>query len=102
MPPDPPSVHVLMHMYTGLHPPSFPQILISPPLDQFLNEGLKFCQWESVLQVMHSSNNRCKERQGERKEEGRERERKRESGKESKVERQGILSVGISTTSHAQ
>ena len=24
--------HVLMHMYTGLHPPSFSKILISPPL----------------------------------------------------------------------
>ena len=30
MPPDPPRVHVLMHMYTGLR----------PHLDQFLNEGL--------------------------------------------------------------
>ena len=40
MPPDPPIIHVLMHIYTGLRSPSFPQILISPPLDQFLNEGL--------------------------------------------------------------
>ena len=42
MPPDPPSVHVLMHMYTqGFAPPTFfINTHFDPPFDQFLNEGL--------------------------------------------------------------
>ena len=40
MPPDPPRVHVLIHMYTGLRPPLFHKYSFRPPLDQFLNEGL--------------------------------------------------------------
>ena len=53
IPPDPPSVHVLMHMCTGLRPPLFHNYSFRPPLDQFLNEGLVSRRLGQITVVTH-------------------------------------------------